>query len=70
MAAAKITIATCLSNIGDYKIGLGPSNVGRVPIFVCAPMLRLGHQSHFVGPADEMGREISRARDALSDNEI
>ena len=65
VAAAKTTIATCLSNIGDHKIGLGPSNVGRVPIFVYAPMLLLGHQSHVVGPTDEMGWEMSHAGDAL-----
>ena len=28
-------------------------------------MVRLGRQSHFVGPADEMGREMSHAGDAL-----
>ena len=32
VAAAKATIATCLSNIGDHKIGLSLSNVRRVPI--------------------------------------
>ena len=28
-------------------------------------MVRLGRQSHFVCPIDEMGREMSCARDAL-----